>query len=195
MRVHEWVVVLAFGTRRLPPTETSRYAGTRSALPLSSSGSTGSTSTRAATRRYVELADEHLVGRRGLLEACGGIDRVACDESLPGRDVARDDLAGVDAGAVARSDTLAPIELVVELGQRSLHLDRGAHRAERVVLVEAGQAEDGHDRVADVLLDGSAVELEDRPHRVEVADMTSRSASESSRSPRLVEPLGRRRRS
>ena len=47
-----------------------------------------------------ELADEHLVGGRGLFEPRRGVHCVAGDEALTGRDIARDDLAGVDAGPV-----------------------------------------------------------------------------------------------
>ena len=54
-------------------------------------------------------------------------------------------------------------ELVVERGQGGLHRRRRADRPEGVVLVPDRQAEDGHDRVADELLDGPAVALERRP--------------------------------
>ena len=46
-----------------------------------------------------------------------------------------------------------------------------AHRAKRVVLVQDGDAEDRHDRVADVLLDRAAVPLERPPHGGEVAGL------------------------
>src|SRR5207249_4937270 len=54
-------------------------------------------------------------------------------------------------------------------GLDGLDLDGGSDGAERVVLVDAGKAEDGHDRVADVLLDRSAVALECPTHLIEVA--------------------------
>jgi hypothetical protein len=49
------------------------------------------------------------------------------------------------------------------------HLSGRAHSSERVVLVHARQPEDGHDRIADVLLDRAAVAFERGPHLVEVA--------------------------
>ena len=61
------------------------------------------------------------------------------------------------------------MKLVVEVGQSDLHLGGCANGAERVVLVHGRQAEDGHDRVADELLDHAAVPLEHRLHVVEVA--------------------------
>jgi len=46
---------------------------------------------------------------------------------------------------------------------------RGAYGPHRIVLVQRRDPEDGHDRVADELLDGAAVARERRLHRVEVA--------------------------
>ena len=54
-------------------------------------------------------------------------------------------------------------------GDRRAHLERGANGAQRVVLVRDGDPEDGHHRVADELLDGAAVTLEDRAKILEVA--------------------------
>jgi hypothetical protein len=47
-------------------------------------------------------------------------------------------------------------------------LGRGANRTERIVLVGLRHTEDGHDRVADELLDRAAVALEDRARLVVV---------------------------
>jgi hypothetical protein len=80
----------------------------------------------------------------------------------PGREPlfgAGDDLAGRDADA-----SLEP-----ERGQRRLHVDRGAARAQRIVLVRDRNPEYGHHRVADELLDDPAVRLDDRLHPLEVA--------------------------
>ena len=119
------------------PTPSNRYAATRSALPLSSSGSTVSTSTCLAHELVRELADEHLVGGRGLFEPRCSVHGVAGNETLTGRDIARDDLAGIDAGPVRELDAVPP-ELLVELAQRLLHAIRSANRPERVVLVQPG---------------------------------------------------------
>jgi hypothetical protein len=60
------------------------------------------------------------------------------------------------------------LEVLVQARQRLPHLDGGADRAERVVLVQLGQAEDRHHRVADELRYGAAVPLDDRPHALDV---------------------------
>ncbi len=57
----------------------------------------------------------------------------------------------------------------IESLERLAHLGRGAHGAQGVLLVDDGHAEDGHDRVADVLLDRAAVALDDLAHAREVA--------------------------
>ena len=51
-----------------------------------------------------------------------------------------------------------------------LHVQRGADRPERVVLVSLRQPEDGHDGVPDVFLDDPAVVLEDATQLLEGAD-------------------------
>ncbi len=116
-----------------------------------------------------DRSEEDLAGRSGLLEACGGIDRVAGHEGLAGRRVAGHDLAGVDAGTELDRDTAAGAELGVEGGQLGRDLGRGPDRPKSIVLMEGGDTEDGHDGVADELLDGAAVTLDDRPHHREVA--------------------------
>ena len=114
-------------------------------------------------------ADQDLVCGSGLLQAGCRVDGVAGHEPLPGGRVAGDHLAGVDPGPIRELHAVPRQEVLVELAERLLHAMRGADRPERVVLVQLRQAEDGHDRVADVLLDRPAVEVEDRLHRVEVA--------------------------
>ncbi len=114
------------------------------------------------------VADQHLGDRRRLLQARGGVHRVAGDEPLTRGDVPGDDLAGVDAGSVLQANAPASLEPRVELDERVLHLERGADGAEGVVLVEHRETEHGHDRVADVLLHGPAVALEHGAHPVEV---------------------------
>ena len=58
------------------------------------------------------------------------------------------------------------------LGDRGAHLRRCTDRAQRVILVRDGDAEDGHDRVADELLDRPSVALEDDAKVLEVAPHT-----------------------
>ena len=95
-------------------------------------------------------SDEHLACAGRLLEPRSDVDGVAGDERLAF--TADDDLAGVDPDA-----RLEPV-----LGDGGAHLGGGANGAQRVVLVRDGDPEDGHDGVADELLDGAAVALEDR---------------------------------
>ncbi len=60
-------------------------------------------------------------------------------------------------------------ELLVERGDPCPDVERGARRAERVVLVRDRDPERGHDRVARVLLDRASVARERRRHGLEVA--------------------------
>ena len=125
---------------------------------------------RVAHQPVGHLAEVDLVRRRRLLEPRGDVDGVAGGQLLVGRGVVvGDDLAGVDAGAVGELDAVARQQVLVDVAQRRLHAGRRAHRAQRVVLVRARQAEHGHDRVADVLLDLAAVARDLGGHRREVA--------------------------
>ena len=127
-------------------------------------------------------------GRRRLLEAGGDVDRVAADEALAARGVAGDHLARVDAGARLERDPVAPLELLVELGERRAHVGRGPHRAQRVVLAHRRHAEHGHDRVADELLDRRPRGARATPLIAPKYDaITCRSVSGSRRSPSSVE--------
>ena len=114
------------------------------------------------------LADQDLARRGGLLEAGGDVDRVAGGQALGVAGVAGDDFAGVDAGPVLQGDPELGSEGDVEVLQRLAHLGGRSHGPQRVVLVHPGQAEDRHDRIADVLLDRPAVALQDGLHRREV---------------------------
>ena len=116
-----------------------------------------------------ELSEQHLLLTGRLLEPSRHVDRVARHQSLVGRRVAGDDLARVDARPVGELDAVVAVELDVELLERRLHSRGGPYRAEGVVLVEPGEAEDGHHGVADELLDHATVALELSSHRVEVA--------------------------
>src|SRR6266545_2598428 len=57
----------------------------------------------------------------------------------------------------------------VEIPECVSHLDGGADSAERIVLVQLGNAEDRHHRIADELLDGPAVALDRLADDLEVA--------------------------
>ena len=55
---------------------------------------------------------------------------------------------------------MATLQVLVEAGDRRVHGDGGADGALGVVLVCHRGAEDGHHRVADVLVDGAAEALD-----------------------------------
>ncbi len=93
-------------------------------------------------------ADQDLAGTGRLLQPCGDVDGIADDEGLAGPG---DHLAGVHPDTYQQTEPRDGIS----------HLDRGTHRAKRVVLVDLREAEDRHHRVAHELLDRAAVPLED----------------------------------
>ena len=99
-------------------------------------------------------------GCGALLEPLGDDHRLAGDEAEAVLGIAREHLARVDAAIRA---------LQAELGKRLLHLLRGPHGPERVVLVHGRHAEHRHDLVADELLDRPPVPLDDLAHAVEEA--------------------------
>ncbi len=107
------------------------------------------------------VSDEDLAGARSFLETLRDVDGVPRDEELTAGAVPGYDLARVHADADADPHADLALEVLVEAGERDAQLRRGADRAERVVLVQLGQAEDGHDRVADELLQRPTVALED----------------------------------
>ncbi len=76
---------------------------------------------------------------------------------------------------------------------RRSHLRGGSDSAERVVLVRDRNPEDGHHRVADELLDGAAVALDDRAEILEVA-AHARSGAPPDRSTRRARSSRRGRR-
>ncbi len=115
------------------------------------------------------LAHENRTRRRGLLETRRDIHGIAGDECGPGVPRPSDNRTRVDAHA--ELDAHAPLagQLDVELADGVTELDGGAYRAERIVFVDRWDAEYGHDRVADELLDCAAVPLDDGAGPFEVA--------------------------
>ena len=109
-----------------------------------------------------DRADQDLAARGSLLEAFRGVDRVPGGERR--RVVARHHLAGVDPDPDPQRRHLARLERGVHALDRTLHVERGSHRPERVVFVDAREAEDGHHGVADELLHRAAVPLDGDPH-------------------------------
>ena len=113
-------------------------------------------------------SDQDLAGAGRLLEPRRDVDGIAGRELLCGARVAGDDFAGVHARARLDVDVVLAPELVVQSRERLAHLDSGAHRPQCIVLVQRRQPEDGHDRVADELLDGAPMAFEHLLHGVEV---------------------------
>ena len=135
------------------------------------------------------LAEEDLAGRSGLLQSGGDVHRVTRHETLAGGRVTGNDFTGVHPDPSRDPDAVLAFELEVERLQRLPHAGGGPDRAQRVVLVQPGDPEDGHHRIADELLDGPAVSFDHADISSKYRPMTRRSASGSSRSPRDVEPV------
>ena len=112
------------------------------------------------------LPDQDLSRRGRLLQPSSDVDCVARGQPLLG---AGDDLAGVDADPHLHRYAVVALEVLVERRDRIAELRSGAQSPQGVVLVHGRNAEDGHDRVADELLDGPAVALQASTRRLEVA--------------------------
>ena len=106
------------------------------------------------------LSDEHRAGFRGGLDSRGRVDEVPGDHALAFRADRHGGLAGQYAAA--------RVEVRIEVGHRRHEVEGGAHGALGVVLGCGRRAPDGHDCVADELLDGAAVSGDQRPSEVEV---------------------------
>ena len=147
----------------------------------------------AADELVGDLADQDLAGRRVLFEPGGDVDRVAGRQVLVGVRVGvGDDLAGVDPGPAGDLNAVDPGQLLVQRRERLLHAEGCPDGTERVVLVGPDQAEHGHDRVADVLLDLTAVPFDLDGHRPEVAslDLVHRLGVDRARQGRRVLEVG-----
>jgi len=137
-------------------------------LPLQLERLDGLDGDRVTHEAIRQSSEQRLVVAGGLFEPRRDVDGVAGDEPLPGRRVACDDLAGVDADPVRQRDAVTSFELAVQLDERRLHRRSRPNGAQRIVLANPRQAEDRHHRVADELLDRAAVRRDGVAHRVEV---------------------------
>src|SRR4029453_11545687 len=115
------------------------------------------------------LPDKYVAGWSRLLEAGSRVHGITRDETLPGRRIAGDDLARMDARPVRERDAPAIPELAVQRGEGRLHLCGGPEGADCIVLVGAYETKDRHYGVADVLLDYAAVAFHAGAHLREVA--------------------------
>ena len=110
--------------------------------------------------------EEDLVGLRGLLQTSSDVDRVTrCQPFLR----SRDDLAGVDTDPHSKPRAEVAFQLFVQGGDSEPKICCGSHAPKRIVLVNHRNAEDGHHRVADELLDNAAVALHGFARHIEVA--------------------------
>ena len=157
------------GPRHRHGPRASRQASSGSALPLAAIGSTGSASTASRTREYVSRPSRISPGGAACSSRRRGVDGVAGDEGGPGLGVARHDLARVHPGPEADGDPALRLELAVHGAQGVADLPGGPDRPQGVVLVDRGDPEHRHHRIADELLDRPPVALDDRAHRGEVA--------------------------
>ena len=124
---------------------------------------------RALDEPVRRVADQRPAGFCRLLEPLRHVHDVAGDDRLARPGIAGDDLAGVDPDPDRELHAPGLRQLLVEPREARLHLGRGPNGPEGVVLVRRRDAEDGHHRVADELLDGAAVRLERGAHLLEVA--------------------------
>ena len=106
------------------------------------------------------VADEDFPSSGSSFEPLRDDDGVTGRERVALRRVACDHLAGVDARAHLDPDAVGGVEPVVQLRERLAKLDCGPDGTERVVLVQDGDPERGHDCVADELLDRPTVALQ-----------------------------------
>ena len=96
------------------------------------------------------------------MQARGGIHGVADDRGVV---TGQHHLAGRDPDAGGETDRQGLVERL----QTLVHLDRGPHGAQAIVLVGQRHAEDGDHRVADEFLHPAPVALGGRAHLGEVA--------------------------
>ena len=133
------------------------------------------------------FSEQDLARRSGLFQACRDVYGISRHDFLIAR--TGHDLAGVHADPASehRSRGLAPgPSLSAGEGRRASRLRRGPPEAHRPR--GPRDPEDGHDGVADELLDGAAVALDRRRIASKYRSMTRRSDSGSSASPIAVEP-------
>ena len=135
-------------------------------MPLRSCSPAASKAIAPGGRPLRRLADEDGAGRGHRLEARGGVDEVAGDHPLAHGADRHGGLAGQDPGPqLERLVARLPPEVADGVDE----LEGGPHGPLGVVLLGDRRAPDGHDGVADELLDRAAVALDDLAAQVEVA--------------------------
>ncbi len=136
----------------------SRQAASGSTLPLATTGAARSTTTASRTSAYVARPTSTSPGRAACSRRAATLTASPVASFSFVRAAADDHLTRVDTGAGHDPDAVLARQVGVRRRSRSLAgLERGPRGTQCVVLVDGGNAEDGHDRVADELLDGAAV--------------------------------------
>jgi len=133
-----------------------------SALSLRLHGSERCEPRRVAYESLRDRADQDLACGGCLLQSLRGVHRVTGRERR--RLVPSHHLAGVDPDPDPQLGHVALRERDIQPLDSSLHVERGPHRPEGIVLVRAREAEHRHHRVADELLHRAAVALDGDPH-------------------------------
>ena len=111
------------------------------------------------------LAEQDRPRRRRLLEPCDHVQRVPCRQPLRRP---RHHLAGVERRPQLEPDPVVGLQSFVQRHERLAHVPGRADGPQGVVLVQHRDPEHAHHRVADELLDGPAVTLDDGFRRREV---------------------------
>jgi hypothetical protein len=100
------------------------------------------------------MADDDLVWARTLLQAVGDVEGGAMGGGPPASvRMAHDDLAGVERGAQGDPHAESSVQLLVEIGQGRVQLERRPGRSQGVVVVQRRDAEVGDHRVAALIRD------------------------------------------
>ena len=113
-------------------------------------------------------AEQDLPGRGGALQPGGHVHGVPGHDPLAAGPVTGHHLAGVDPHAPFDGGAPLRQHRLVQASQALADLECRPAGPHGIVLVNHGDAEHRHDRVADELLDDPAMELDDLAHHVEV---------------------------
>jgi hypothetical protein len=104
------------------------------------------------------LADHDAPWPRQLLQSCGQVGRVAHRRVIHPQvvpDLADDDQPSVNADAHLDGQTALGLQLLTVFLQGALHPQCGVHGSPRAILMGNRRAEEGHDAIAGILVDGA----------------------------------------